>query len=160
MCSRKNDLSPDDEDGDGESVSADDDEDGEGGGGGGSDNYRDDNGVDDDLRKSSSSSSGGSKVTVNPAPLAMWPGWTQSPGREFIALRRAQWSLNNRLPNEFRLYTLLLFQVFERVRPCSCVCRCVRRVRTRSPAVGSNLFKRFFLFPSLFPLAPAPAPSH
>ena len=65
--SRKNDLSPDDEDEDGESVSADDDEDGEGGGG---DNYRDGNEV-DDVRRKSSSSSGGSKVTVNPAPLAM-----------------------------------------------------------------------------------------
>lgn len=62
----KNDLSPDDEDEDGESVSADDDEDG----GGGGDNYRDGNEVDDDRRKSSSAS-GGSKVTLNPAPLAM-----------------------------------------------------------------------------------------
>jgi len=51
----KNDLSPDDED-EGESVSAD-DEDG--------------NDIDDDLRKTSSAASGGSKVTVNPAPLAM-----------------------------------------------------------------------------------------
>lgn len=64
MGFRKNDQSPDEENEDGESVSADDED-------GGADNYRDGNDIDDDQRKTSSVASGGSKVTVNPAPLAM-----------------------------------------------------------------------------------------
>jgi len=58
--SRESDLSPDYEDVDGDSVSADYDD----------DNYGNGNEVDEDRKKSSSASSG-PKVTVNPTPLAM-----------------------------------------------------------------------------------------
>lgn len=75
MGCRKNDMSADDEE---ESMSADDDDDDhDDHHRGGGDEYNGSNEINNNnSNRRKSATSGGSKVTVNPAPLAMWPDLT------------------------------------------------------------------------------------